>query len=85
VTFGSSGEYALAPVALKNAMTAALRKDGQHAGALFEAVAQSFYSHFQAFKTSTVVINVLGTGPVTVPPSGPVTGGTAIPTPGNFV
>ncbi|MFZ1986180.1 MAG: hypothetical protein WAU91_17340, partial [Desulfatitalea sp.] len=73
VTFGSSGEGDLTPTPLKNAMTAAMQKDGQHAGALFEAVAQSFYSHFQTFKTSTVVSNVMATG-VTV-----------IPTPGNFV
>jgi hypothetical protein len=85
VTFGSSGEGALTPVPLKNAMTTALQKDGQHAGALFEAVAQSFYSHFQTFKTSTVLSKVMGTGPVIVAPSGPVTGGTVIPTPGNFV
>lgn len=73
VTFGSSGEGALTPTSLKNAMTAAMQKDGQHAGALFESVAQSFYSHFQTFKTSTVVSNVMATG------------FTVIPTPGNFV
>jgi hypothetical protein len=85
VTFGSAGEGALTPVPLKGAMNAALKKDGLHAGALFEAVAHSFCSHFQTFKTSTVVSNVMGTGPVTVAPTGPVTGGTVIPTPGNFV
>jgi hypothetical protein len=85
VTLGSSGEGALTPLPLKNAMSAALQKDGQHAGALFEAVAQSFYSHFQTFKTSTLVSNVMGTGPVTVAPSGPVAAGTVIPTPGNFI
>ncbi|MBI5896138.1 MAG: hypothetical protein HZB24_09115 [Desulfobacterales bacterium] len=85
VTFGSSGESALTPVPLKNAMAAALRKNGQHAAALFEAMAQSVCSHFQTFKTSTVVSHVMGTGPVAVAPSGPVTGGAVIPTPGNFV
>jgi hypothetical protein len=84
VTFGSSGERALTPLPLKNAMAAALQKEGQHAAALFEAVAHSVYSHFQTFKTSTVVSSVMGTGPVAVAPSGPVAGGTVIPTPGNF-
>lgn len=85
VTFGSTGEGALTPVALEHAMLAALSQEGQHAGALFKAVSESFHTHFQTFKTSTLVSNVMGTGPVAVPPSGPVTGGTVIPTPGNFV
>jgi hypothetical protein len=84
VTFGSSGESALAPGPLKEAMAAALGQDGQHAGTLFEAIAGSFYTHFQTFKLSTLVSGVLGAGPVAMPP-GPVAGGAVMPTPGNFV
>jgi len=85
ITCGSSGEGQLSPGALKNAMAAAMKDDGQHAATLFDAVAQSFYAHFQTFKTSTLLTNIIGTGPVTLPPSGPVTGGSVIPTPGNFI
>ena len=85
VTFASAGEGALAPAALKQAMSAALGGDGQHAGALFDALANAFYNHFQTFKTSTQVSGVIGTGPVSMMPSGPVAGGSAIPVPGNFV
>jgi hypothetical protein len=84
VTFGSSGESALAPDPLKNTMAQALGQDGQHAATLFEAIAGSFYTHFQTFKLSTIVSGVLGTGPVTMMP-GPVAGGAVIPIPGNFV
>ncbi len=85
ITFASSGENMLSPTVLSRAMGAAMSKDGQHAQALFDAVAGSFYTHFQTFKSSTMVTRVVGTGPVAVPPSGPVTGGTVVPTPGNFV
>jgi hypothetical protein len=85
MSLASSGESALSPDALKRAMAAAMQKDGQHAGALFDAVARSFYTHFQTFKTNTLVSKVMGTGPVTIPPAGPVTGGSVIPTPGNFI
>ena len=75
----------LAPNPLSRSMSAAMTRDGQHAAALFDAVSNSFYTHFQTFKSSTMVTRVIGTGPVSVPPSGPVTGGTVVPTPGNFV
>jgi hypothetical protein len=84
MAFGSSGESALAPGRLENAMAAALGHDGQHAGTLFEAIAGSFYTHFQTFKLSTLVSGVLGAGPVAMPP-GPVAGGAVMPTPGNFI
>lgn len=85
IMFASSGEGALAPAPLARAMAVAMRGDGQHAGALFDAVAEAVYTQFQQFKTTTQVTGVLGTGPVTAPPAGPVTGGSVIPTPGNFV
>jgi hypothetical protein len=58
--------------------------EGQHADTLFESVANAFYSHFQTFKTSTLITNVIGTGPVPSSAGGPVTGGTVTPAPGNF-
>lgn len=85
ITFASSGEGMLAPNTLGRAMSAAMTRDGQHAAALFDAVSNSFYTHFQTFKSGTMVTRVIGTGPVSVPPSGPVTGGTVVPTPGNFI
>lgn len=85
VILASSGERALSPAALKNGMAAAMQSEGQHAGALFDAIAQSLFMHFQIFKASTLVSNVMGTGPVATPPAGPVVGGSVLPTPGNFV
>ncbi|MBT8339219.1 MAG: hypothetical protein KJP07_04320 [Desulfatitalea sp.] len=84
MTFGSSGEAALSPLSLKEAMYKALPGGGQHAAELFEAMAGAFYTQFQTFKAATLVTQVMGTGPVSVPPAGPVTGGSVIPTPGNF-
>jgi hypothetical protein len=85
IMLGSSGEGDLMPTVLAGAMAAAMTSDGQHAVTLFDAVAVAVYTQFQHFKTATQVVNVLGTGPVTVPPAGPVTGGSVIPTPGNFL
>lgn len=76
--------------ALKNAMVI------KHAGAsstdqnLYEALADAFEQAFQVWKVSTMVTNVLGTGPVPsfappYVPVGPVVGGTAVMTPGGFV
>jgi hypothetical protein len=76
--------------ALKNAMVA------KHLGAsradqiLFEALAEAFEQAFQVWKVSTLVTNVLGTGPIPTfappyVPVGPVVGGTGIMTPGGFV
>ena len=57
---------------------------------MFDALAQAFGTVFQMFKTTTIVQNVLGTGPVPTfappfVPVGPVLAGTVIPTPGVFV
>jgi hypothetical protein len=75
---------------LKNAMVV------KHAGAsssdqnLYEALADAFEKVFDVWKVSTMVTNVLGTGPVpsfTPPyvPVGPVVGGIGAMTPGGFV
>jgi hypothetical protein len=57
---------------------------------LFEAVADAFENTYNLWKVSTMVTNVLGTGPVPtfappVVPVGPVVAGTANMTPGGFV
>ena len=85
ISFGSAGESALAPSALSRAMAAAMTADGQHAGALFDVLARAFHSHFQTFKTVTLVTGVIAAGPVGGIPSGPVVSGGVIPSPGNFV
>ena len=64
--------------------------EANHAVDLFEAISQAFNTVFQTFKASTLVQNVLGTGPVPsfappVAPVGPVVAGTVIPTPNVFV
>ena len=45
-----------------------------HASALFDAIAKAFNTVFQIFKASTLVQNVLGTGPIPTfaPPFVPV-------------
>ena len=76
--------------ALKNAMVT------RHPGAfkidqnLYEAVAEAFEQAFQLWRVSTMVTNVLGTGPVPTfappyVPVGPVVGGVGIMPPGGFV
>lgn len=56
---------------------------------LFEAICDAFDKCYQTWKVSTMVTNVLGTGPVPTfappyVPVGPVVGGTAMMTPGGF-
>jgi hypothetical protein len=57
---------------------------------LYEAVAEAFEQTFQVWKVSTMITNVLGSGPVPTfappyVPVGPVVGGTGVMTPGGFV
>lgn len=91
VTFASPGEAMLSPATLKGAMVGMLANPtALHAPDLFDALAQAFGTVFQMFKTTTIVQNVLGTGPVPTfappfVPVGPVLAGTVIPTPGVFV
>lgn len=61
----------------------------QHSVELFDAVADAFEKCFQLWQTTTMVTNVLGTGPVPtfappVVPVGPVLGGIGSMTPGGF-
>jgi hypothetical protein len=76
--------------ALKNALVI------KHAGAsstdlnLYEALAEAFEQAFQTWKVSTLVTNVLGTGPVPTfappyVPVGPVVAGIGTMIPGGFV
>jgi hypothetical protein len=56
---------------------------------LFEAISDAFEKCYNIWKVSTMVTNVMGTGPVPTfappyVPVGPVVGGTAIMTPGGF-
>jgi len=57
---------------------------------LFEAIADAFEKSYNLWKVSTMVTNVLGTGPVPTfappyVPVGPVVGGVGTMTPGGFV
>lgn len=83
--FPSAGEAGLSPMNMKGLMEANLADpEALHASDLFDAVSNAFATIFQAFKTTTMIQNVLGTGSPAVP-GGPVVGGTVIPKPGVFV
>jgi len=88
IAFSSPGEAMLSPASLKAQMIANLGDpDALHHKELFEAVAQAFNTSFTLFKATTLVQNVLGTGPIPTfappfVPVGPVVGGTSVPTPG---
>jgi hypothetical protein len=91
ITFASPGESGLSPASLKNLMTANLADPtANHAVDLFDSIAMAFAAVFPIFKASTMVMNVLGMGPIPTfappfVPVGPVLGGTVIPTPGVLV
>ena len=88
IAFPSSGESMLSPSMLKNSMTANLGDPtALHATDLFDAIAQAFSVAFLMFKASTMIQNVLGTGPVPTfappfVPVGPVVGGVGTGPPG---
>lgn len=88
ITFSSSGEAGLSASMLKNMMDANLGDpNALHASELFDAISKAFGDVFLIFKSSTMVKNVLGTGPIPsfVPPfvpAGPVLGGVATGAPG---
>ncbi|MDA8140077.1 MAG: hypothetical protein M0036_15620 [Desulfobacteraceae bacterium] len=87
----SIGDLAMSPPALKEVMTKYLGDpQAQHAELLFDALANAIGVVFLMFKSSTLVQNVMGTGPVPtfappVVPMGPVVGGSVIPAPGVLV
>ena len=91
IAFSSPGESGLSANALKSMMDVNLADpNALHASDLFDAIAKAFNTVFQIFKASTIVQNVLGTGPIPTfappfVPVGPVLGGTVIPTPGVLV
>lgn len=88
VTLASPGEAMLAPATLKGAMVGMLGDpQAAHAEKLFDALAKAFGTVFPIFKSSTLVNNVLGMGPIPTfappfVPVGPVLAGTVIPKPG---
>ncbi len=91
MALSSGGENGLSPASLKKAMEANLADSkALHASDLFDALAKAFNTVFQTFKTTILVKNVMGTGPVPtfappVVPAGPVAAGTVIPKPGVLV
>lgn len=83
-------EVSLQPALLKQQMVAALGDPGApYHGELFEAIIEGFSKSFLTWKTSTMVTNVLGAGPVPtfappLVPAGPVVGGFGNMAPGGF-
>lgn len=77
----SAGETQLSASALKSMMEVNLGDpQALHAAALFDALSQAFAQVFVQYKSSTMVQNIIGTGPVPsfappVAPVGPVVGG----------
>ena len=75
---------------LKNQMIGGLGDPkAMHHKELFDCIADAFEKCFQIWQTSTMVTNVLGTGPVPTfappfVPAGPVLGGVGTMTPGGF-
>ena len=88
VAFVSPGEAGLSPATLKSLMDANLADPtALHASDLFDAISKAFGTVFQMFKGTTLVMNVIGTGPVPtfappIVPVGPVLGGIGTGPPG---
>ncbi|MBI5055071.1 MAG: hypothetical protein HZB61_00445 [Nitrospirae bacterium] len=88
IAFSSPGESGLSPSSLKNMMVANLGEaSALHHSDLFDAISNAFNTVFQIFKASTLVQNVLGTGPIPTfappfVPVGPVVGGVGNGAPG---
>jgi len=91
IAFSSPGETALSPANMKLMMKTNLADPtALHSDDLFDAISKAFFTIFQIFKTSTLIQNVLGTGPIPTfappfVPVGPVVSGTVLPCPGVFV
>ena len=91
IAFASPGEAGLSPVVLKAMMEANLADPkALHASDLFDAIAKAFNTAFLTFKASTLIQNVLGTGPIPTfappfVPAGPVLGGIGTGPPGCIV
>ncbi len=75
---------------LKNAMIASDPAGSRDHQNLYEALAEAFEQAFQFWTATTMVTNVMGTGPVPTfappyVPVGPVVGGVGTMTPGGFM
>lgn len=87
----SPGEALLSASALKMAMVANLGDPtAQHHQDLFDCIAQAFEQAFTTFKTSTMINNVLGLGPIPtfappLVPGGPVVMGVGNAVPGSML
>jgi len=88
IAFASGGEALLAAAPLSAQMVANFADPAApHANEIFDALANAFATVFQTFKLSTLVQNVLGTGPIPtfappIIPVGPVLGGVGTGAPG---
>ncbi|HTO92223.1 MAG TPA: hypothetical protein VMJ70_13925 [Candidatus Sulfotelmatobacter sp.] len=88
ITFASPGEALLSPSTLKMSMVGLYGDPtALHSDDLFDALSQAFATPFNMFKATTMVQNVLGTGPVPTfappfVPVGPVVGGVGTGPPG---
>jgi hypothetical protein len=78
MSIASAGESGLAPENLSQEMQGNLKDPGAlHAVTLFDAVAQSFYTHFQVFKSATLVTGVTVAAAGAPPPPITAAGGVA--------
>ena len=88
IALPSPGEVALQGAAMKGLMIAQLADpQAPHSAELFDAICNGFTTPFNIMKASTMVTNVLGTGPVPTfappfVPVGPVIGGIGTGPPG---
>jgi hypothetical protein len=88
IAFASGGEALLSAAPLSAQMKANFADPAApHVNELFDALANAFATVFQMFKLSTLVQNVLGTGPIPtfappIIPVGPVVGGVGTGAPG---
>jgi hypothetical protein len=88
IAFSSPGESGLSPSTLKSTMEGNLADpQAQHSSKLFDAISKAFNTVFLMFKGSTLIQNVLGTGPIPTfappfVPVGPVVGGVGNGPPG---
>lgn len=91
VTLTSPGQAGLSPSTLKSLMLANFTSPQKmHADVLFESISKAFNTIFTLFTASTLVQNVLGTGPIPTfappfVPVGPVLAGTGTGAPGCLV
>ena len=87
VSLSSPGESQFSPSTLKSSMEGTFGDPtAAHASALFDSLAKAFNIVFQMYKAMTMILLVLGMGPIPTfappfVPVGPVAGGFSLPTP----